>query len=285
MTVETGKRSREDDGPDVGPAPPPPGAVDSDNDDDAPMPGPAGPMPPKPKKQKSLPFEQVYLDSLPSAQMYEKSYMHRDHVTFVAVTPGTDFFITASHDGHLKFWKKRFEGVEFVKHFRSHAGPILGLSVSADGLYCATIGADRSVKVYDVVNFDMTLMIRTQFVPTACEFVYRKGEAQQKIAVGAPDGKIHVYDGANGDQTPVHTLELHRAAVRCVKYNAAKRCCISSDDRGVIEYWSPATYEAPAADEVEFRFKLDTDLYALAKAKTKALSMEVMLSTAVIGDA
>ena len=118
-------------------------------------------------------------------------------------------------------------------------------------------------------------MIRTQFVPTACEFVYRKGEAQQKIAVGAPDGKIHVYDGANGDQTPVHTLELHRASVRCVKYNAAKRCCISSDDRGVIEYWSPATYEAPAADEVEFRFKLDTDLYALAKAKTKALSMEV----------
>ena len=107
MTVETGKRSREDDGPDVGPAPPPPGAADSDNDDDAPMPGPAGPMPPKPKKQKSLPFEQVYLDSLPSAQMYEKSYMHRDHVTFVAVTPGTDFFITASHDGHLKFWKKR----------------------------------------------------------------------------------------------------------------------------------------------------------------------------------
>ena len=79
-------------------------------------------MPPKPKKQKSLPFEQVYLDSLPSAQMYEKSYMHRDFVTFVAVTPGTDFFITASHDGHLKFWKKRFEGVEFVKHFRAHAG-------------------------------------------------------------------------------------------------------------------------------------------------------------------
>jgi len=25
------------------------------------------------------------------------------------LTPGTDFFITASNDGHLKFWKKRFE--------------------------------------------------------------------------------------------------------------------------------------------------------------------------------
>ena len=98
--------------------------------------------------------------------MYEKSYMHRDFVTFVAVTPGTDFFITASHDGHLKFWKKRFEG-GVREALQKHAGPILGLSVSADGLYCATIGADRSVKIYDVVNFDMTLMIRTQFVPNS----------------------------------------------------------------------------------------------------------------------
>ena len=30
-----------------------------------------------------LPFEQVYLDSLPSTEMYEKSFMHRDFVTLV----------------------------------------------------------------------------------------------------------------------------------------------------------------------------------------------------------
>lgn len=34
----------------------------------------------------------------------------------------TDFIITASHDGHVKFWKKIEEGIEFVKHFRSHLG-------------------------------------------------------------------------------------------------------------------------------------------------------------------
>jgi peptidylprolyl isomerase domain and WD repeat-containing protein 1 len=31
--------------------------------------------------------------------------MHRDVVTHVLVTP-TDFIITASQDGHIKFWKK-----------------------------------------------------------------------------------------------------------------------------------------------------------------------------------
>jgi hypothetical protein len=33
-----------------------------------------------------LPFEQQYLDALPCAQMYEKSYMHRDTVTHVVVS-------------------------------------------------------------------------------------------------------------------------------------------------------------------------------------------------------
>ena len=163
------------------PRPPPAGgAGDEEEEEDV------GPALPPAKKKKTLAFEQVYLDSLPSGEMYEKSYMHRDVVTHVAATPGTDFFITASADGHLKFWKKRYEGIEFVKHFRSHAGPVLGLCVSADGLYCATIGEDKSAKIYDVVNFDMTLMIRLPFEPTACEFVYRKGEAQQKIAIAAP---------------------------------------------------------------------------------------------------
>ena len=267
---DSGKRDRdeEDAAPAVGPAPPAPG----DAGDDEPV--DVGPALPPPKKAKTLPFESVYLDSLPCAAMYEKSYMHRDFVTFVAVTPGTDFFITASHDGHLKIWAKRYEGIEFVKHFRSHMGPILGLSVSADGLYCATVGQDKSVKVYDVVNFDMTLMIKLPYMPTTCEFVYRKGEAKQKIAVADQTGKIYVYDTLSSEQTPVKVLELHRAAVRCMKYNAARGIVISADDKGVIDYWSPSTYEFPT-DGVDFRFKLDTDLYSLAKAKTKALTLEV----------
>jgi peptidylprolyl isomerase domain and WD repeat-containing protein 1 len=45
------------------------------------------------------------LGNLPSGENYEKSFMHRDVVTHVLVTP-TDFIITASQDGHIKFWKK-----------------------------------------------------------------------------------------------------------------------------------------------------------------------------------
>lgn len=66
-----------------------------------------------------LHYEKLYLENLPNTECYEKSYMHRDNITHIVVTK-TDFVITASVDGHVKFWKKMEEGIEFVKHFRSH---------------------------------------------------------------------------------------------------------------------------------------------------------------------
>jgi len=33
-----------------------------------------------------LPYEKVYLDNLPCAEMYEKSYMHRDVITQTTCT-------------------------------------------------------------------------------------------------------------------------------------------------------------------------------------------------------
>lgn len=73
---------------------------------------------------------QAYLEALPAAPMYERSYMHRDVVSHAVLTPcGTDFLVTASQDGHIKFWKKMPEGVEFVKHYHSHLEPIHDLAV------------------------------------------------------------------------------------------------------------------------------------------------------------
>ena len=100
--------------------------------------------------------------------------MHRDVINFVVVTRcvdffmgkkmriltlntdenySTDFIITTSVDGHLKLWKKQDTGIEFVKHYRAHMMPIVGVSASADGQLFASIAEDESAKVFDVVNF------------------------------------------------------------------------------------------------------------------------------------
>lgn len=36
--------------------------------------------------KEALAYEQVYLENLPSAEMYEKSYMHRDIITHTVCT-------------------------------------------------------------------------------------------------------------------------------------------------------------------------------------------------------
>jgi peptidylprolyl isomerase domain and WD repeat-containing protein 1 len=119
----------------------------------------------------------------------------------------TDFVITTSVDGHLKLWKKQDTGIEFVKHYRAHMMPIVGVSASADGQLFASIAEDESAKVFDVVNFgpyrvslvgivvassdhcnqnvhlDMINMLKLGFTPKACCWVHRRGQAQSILAV------------------------------------------------------------------------------------------------------
>ena len=37
------------------------------------------------------------------------------------------FFLTASQDGYIKFWRKQEAGIEFAKQFKAHMGPVTGL--------------------------------------------------------------------------------------------------------------------------------------------------------------
>ncbi|KAK9833523.1 hypothetical protein WJX81_001231 [Elliptochloris bilobata] len=240
--------------------------------DDADM---VGPELPKAKRRKVLEHEQMYLEALPCAEMYERSYMHRDTVTHIAVAPETDFFVTGSVDGHLKFWKKKAQGVEFAKHFRAHLGSVDGLAVSHDSALLVSISTDKSVKVFDVASFDMMAMLRLPFVPACAEWVSKKGEAGARLAIAERDLPIiHIYDARSGSDQPTASVKVHGAPVKVMRYNAAHDTVISSDEKGMIEYWSGTTLRFPS-EAVAFRFKLDTDLYALAKARTSARGLEV----------
>lgn len=57
----------------------------------------------------------------------------------VLLASRTDFIITASVDGHVKFWKKQEEGIEFVKHFRAHLGAGTDVTYKAEYLDCDVV--------------------------------------------------------------------------------------------------------------------------------------------------
>ena len=201
--------------------------------------------------------------------------MHRDQLAFVNVTPHTDFLLTSSVDGVVKFWKKTVADVESVKEFKAHQGEIKSVSVSQDGRSFATAGSDKTIKIFDVVNFDLLAILNFERVARIVCWVHKKGASLPLLAVSFEDSNdIEIFDGRGESQTPMHTIsKLHRSPVEAIAFNNAYDCAISSDDNGMIEYWQPhGSYEKP---ENVFKLKSSTDLFDMRKAKSSATTITI----------
>jgi peptidylprolyl isomerase domain and WD repeat-containing protein 1 len=167
----------------------------------------------KRKKLKKLAFEKTYIDNLPSGELYEHSFMHRDLVTHVAVAKVAEFIITGSADGHVKFWKKMPDNIEFVKHFQAHLGPIHALVVSPDDLRLVTTSADKMIKFFEILSFDMSHMISADYTPTAAVWLSSHAGLYSKVAVAdSASGVIRIYK-SDGLQ-PLNELTFHTQPVK-----------------------------------------------------------------------
>jgi peptidylprolyl isomerase domain and WD repeat-containing protein 1 len=237
--------------------------------------GPALPSSVPPKKKRKLPYESVYINALPKGVRYSKSLMHKEQLLSVTVAPSpADFVITTSSDGVVKFWKKIADGIEFAKEYKAHEGMIKSSSVSADGALFATAGNqnDKTVKLFDVITFDLLSVLNLEHAPSSVCWVHRRGTAP--LLAVSTDKSIHIFDGRGESQTPLHTLaNLHRAEVVTMAYNPAYDCVVSADAGGMVEYWQPRNgYEKP--DNV-FSIKSSTNLFDFKKAKSAPCTIAI----------
>ncbi|CAO1638833.1 unnamed protein product [Sympodiomycopsis kandeliae] len=266
---QSGSSSDGDSGSDIGPPMPQEGTGEEEEIGPVPGPDPSSSSSSKPQPRR-LRHESLYLDALPSASRYHQSFMHRSHVNHVCVTPFTNFVITTSVDGHLKFWKKQEVGIEFVKHFRAHLGSVTAVSVSADGGIFASAGSDQSIKVFDVMNFDLINMVKVDYIPRSLCWIHKKGRAETILAVTAQDSNvIRLYDGRGHDGKPYAEIDtIHRKPIHLMSYNESMDCVISADESGMIEIWSPEEpYEKPSSAGI-WQFKTQTDWFEFKKKKS-----------------
>ena len=92
------------------------------------------------------------MDGLPTSDLYEISFMHKDTVNKVISAPKVDTIITLSVDGHVKFWSKTFALVDFGKNYKAHAGLITSSCISEHQDLLCTVGLDRTLKIFDVLH-------------------------------------------------------------------------------------------------------------------------------------
>ncbi|KAI1493725.1 hypothetical protein F5X96DRAFT_134838 [Biscogniauxia mediterranea] len=226
------------------------------------------------KKRRVLPYEKLYIEALPKSARYSKSLMHKEQLSFVNMTR-TDFLITSSVDGVVKFWKKAAQGIEFVKEFKAHQGEVRSVSVSYDGRSFATAGADKTIRIFDVLTFDLLSTLILEYTPKCICWAHKRGASLPLLAVSDDSTpQIYIYDGRGENQTPIHTIKgLHRSVVSVMAFNDAFDCVISADESGMLEYWSPnANYEKP--DNV-FQYKSSTNLFDFKKAKSVPVSLSI----------
>lgn len=245
--------------------------TDTSSEDDF---GPALPSDAPKRKKRKLPYEKLYISALPSSLRYSKSLMHKDQLSYLAITPITDFLITSSVDGVVKFWKKAAVGIESVKEFKAHNGEIKSVSVSHDGRSFATAGVDKTVKIFDVVTFDLLSILQLETTPRSICWIHKRGASLPLLAVsGDGTSNITIYDGRGESQAPLHTISgLHRSSVQAIAYNNEYDCAISADENGMIEYWRPSTYEKPGN---VYNFKSSTDLFDFKKSKSSPTSITI----------
>ena len=128
--------------------------------------------------------ESFELLNLPSAQSYEQSFMHKEAIVHILVSQKFDFIFTASIDGYLKFWKKSPQGIEPVRTYRAHMQIIQSIAISSSEERIATCCPnEQSIKIFDVVNFDLMNMIKLNFIPNQIQFVNVKSSFQPLLAV------------------------------------------------------------------------------------------------------
>ena len=128
------------------------------------------------------------------------------------------------------------------------------------------------MKIFDVVNFDMINMITLNYFPCLVKWIYSGSSNVMTIAVVERDtNKITIYDSTNSSGAePITTVQSGhgpQAYVTSISFCAMFNIALSLDTQGMIEFWkTEAPYDYPESF-FDFKYKMKTDLYELAKNK------------------
>ncbi|KAK2196745.1 bifunctional Cyclophilin-like domain superfamily/Cyclophilin-type peptidyl-prolyl cis-trans isomerase domain/WD40-YVTN repeat-like-containing domain superfamily/Cyclophilin-type peptidyl-prolyl cis-trans isomerase [Babesia duncani] len=237
--------------------------------------GEFGPVPlPEPKRKRKVEFnDSLYLQHLPNASTYEKSYMHKALVTHVVANRRTRYIATGSADGGIKFWFYDKDGVQFVKHLNAHTSGIIQMRGSIDGMHLGSISFDKTYKHIDFSSFDLISIIKLDFVPLSFEFITPRDSPHQVVAIASSNNQeVHIFK-PDFQSIAIKTLSIATSSPHLMAFNLHYQVCLFANASGDVDIVDIETFKFP--QNMSFSMKSETDLYEILKCKTFVVSMAI----------
>ena len=111
--------------------------------------------------------------------------------------------------------------------------PITNLCVKSSRTLLCSSCADRTLKMFDVLAFDMIAMVKLEFLPLVCQFVHSSRQTLSTLAVSDTNSpSIYLYDGRTFNiKEPIAVLTKlgHSSPVSIISYVPKFDLAISID--------------------------------------------------------
>ena len=195
------------------------------------------------KAEKML--DKTLLSSVPSAEMYFRSYMHRDVVQFVLSSPSQSFFVSFSCDGVMKLWHILKNEIEFVKQIRiDEASTFYSVSISSDGDIVAAGTRKGTLYIFRISSLELVRKIDYGEECDVCVcFINLPNILNYQLAVALSSKQTIsiieplVEDEINKTNKVLCEFAANKSPIVCMSFSSKLGIGCSIDKTGFVLFW------------------------------------------------